>query len=78
MVKVSSLAFTVTLGGGGKASSKMSAGTIFETAIHLATQAVAQDKAKNYPEAARCYREAVATFASVRGKCATPQVRLHY
>lgn len=52
----------------------MSAGTIFETAIHLATQAVAQDKAKNYPEAARCYREAVATFASVRGKCATPQV----
>jgi len=52
----------------------MSAGSIFETAISLATQAVSQDKAKNYPEAARCYREAIATFASVRGKCATPQV----
>ena len=52
----------------------MSAGTIFETAICLATQAVQQDKAKNYAEAARCYREAVSTFASVRGKCATPQV----
>ena len=32
---------------------------VFESAIGLATQAVHQDKAKNYPEAARCYKEAI-------------------
>ena len=42
--------------------------TVFETAIGLATQAVHQDKAKNYTEAARCYKEAIDTFHLVKSK----------
>ena len=40
----------------------------FETAIGFAKQAVHQDKAKNYTEAARCYREAISTFNVVKSK----------
>ena len=40
--------------------------TVFETAICLATQAVHQDKAKNYTEAARCYKEAIEQFHMVK------------
>lgn len=36
-----------------------------DTAIRLVTQAVHQDTAKNYEEAARCYREAVVIFKTV-------------
>lgn len=36
-----------------------------DTAIRLVTQAVHQDTAKNYDEAARCYRESVAVFRAV-------------
>ena len=42
--------------------------TVFESAIGLATQAVHQDKAKNYSEAARCYKEAIDTFHLVKSK----------
>ena len=42
--------------------------TVFETAIGLATQAVHQDKSKNYSEAARCYKEAIDTFHLVKSK----------
>ena len=37
-----------------------------DTAIRLVTQAVYQDTAKNYGEAARCYREAIAVFDGAR------------
>ena len=42
-----------------------------DCAIRLATQAVHQDSAKNYEEAARCYREAVVAFrtAAAGGGC---------
>ena len=52
----------------------MSAVSILDTAVSLARQGVHQDKAKNYAEAARCYREAIATFASIRSKSANAQV----
>ena len=42
--------------------------SVFESAIGLATQAVHQDKAKNYTEAARCYKESIATFEIVKSK----------
>ena len=48
--------------------------TVFESAIGLATQAVHQDKAKNYPEAARCYKEAIETFQLVKDKSANQTV----
>ena len=48
--------------------------TVFESAIGLATQAVHQDKAKNYPEAARCYKEAIETFQFVKVKSANQTV----
>ena len=48
--------------------------TVFESAIGLATQAVHQDKAKNYPEAARCYKEAIETFQFVKAKSANQTV----
>ena len=48
--------------------------TVFESAIGLATQAVHQDKAKNYPEAARCYKEAIETFQWVKSKSANQTV----
>jgi hypothetical protein len=48
--------------------------TVFESAIGLATQAVHQDKAKNYPEAARCYKEAIETFQLVKSKSANQTV----
>ena len=48
--------------------------TVFESAIGLATQAVHQDKAKNYPEAARCYKEAIETFQLVKAKSANQTV----
>ena len=47
---------------------------VFESAIGLATQAVHQDKAKNYPEAARCYKEAIETFQLVKSKSANQTV----
>ena len=37
-----------------------------DTAIRLVSQAVHQDTAKNYAEAARCYREAIAVFHAAR------------
>lgn len=47
-----------------------------DTAIRLVTQAVHQDQSKNYEEAARCYREAIALFRSIaRSKSVTPRVR---
>ena len=48
--------------------------TVFESAIGLATQAVHQDKAKNYSEAARCYKEAIETFQLVKNKSANQTV----
>ena len=48
--------------------------TVFESAIGLATQAVHQDKAKNYPEAARCYKEAIETFQLVKSTSANQTV----
>ena len=61
-----------------------------DVAIRLATQAVHQDSAKNYTEAARCYREAVVIFrtasrhpkcgkrvrAAIEDKCALYEARL--
>ena len=47
---------------------------VFETAIGLATQAVHQDKAKNYTEAARCYKEAITTFLLVKSKSGNSKV----
>ena len=42
-------------------------GTVsLDTAIRLVSQAVHQDTAKNYAEAARCYREAIAVFHAAR------------
>ena len=52
----------------------MSAVTVLQTAVSLAKQGVHQDKAKNYPEAARCYRESVAAFSSIRHKSANEVV----
>ena len=42
--------------------------TVFDQAIGLATQAVRQDKAKNFTEAARCYKESIETFELVKNK----------
>ena len=42
--------------------------TVFESAMGLAKQAVHQDKAKNYSEAARCYKESIETFEIVKSK----------
>ena len=47
-----------------------------DTAIRLVTQAVQQDTAKNYEEAARCYREAVIIFKTVsRSKGVSKKVK---
>lgn len=37
-----------------------------EQAVRLVRQAVLQDSKRNYPEAARCYREAILTFRELR------------
>ena len=37
-----------------------------EVAIGLVNQAIAQDKQKNYEEAARCYRDALIIFKNVQ------------
>jgi len=42
--------------------------TLFETAIGLTKQAVHHDEAKNYNEAARCYREAISAFHHLKSK----------
>ena len=42
--------------------------SVFDQAIGLATQAVHQDKAKNFTEAARCYKQSIETFELVKNK----------
>lgn len=39
-----------------------------EQAVRLVRQAVLQDSKRNYPEAARCYREAILAFKEVTGQ----------
>ena len=47
-----------------------------DTAIRLVTQAVHQDTAKNYEEAARCYREAIVIFKTVgKARGVSPRVK---
>ncbi|TRY78656.1 hypothetical protein TCAL_16714 [Tigriopus californicus] len=47
-----------------------------DTAIRLVTQAVHQDTAKNFEEAARCYREAILVFKTIaRSNSVTQNVR---
>lgn len=40
--------------------------TSVDQAVRLVRQAVIQDSKRNYPEAARCYREAIATFNELK------------
>jgi len=40
--------------------------TSVDQAVRLVRQAVIQDSKRNYPEAARCYREAIATFHELK------------
>jgi len=40
--------------------------TSVDTAVRLVRQAVIQDSKRNYPEAARCYREAITTFHELK------------
>jgi len=49
--------------------------TSVDQAVRLVRQAVLQDSKRNYPEAARCYREAIATFRELQ-KSRTSSKRL--